>query len=190
MSGNMLDWPSRSLTREIPMFASHQPRVSAEPAQRSAPTLTRTATHAVPGVTILIRGATTMLAVVVMTVGCATQRATGSRLARGTDTASSNTVVTADELARLAPQGSLFEALERIRPVMLVARGAVPSVSVDGAPLTDLSILRTIPVSIVREVRLRRLSSNVGHAVISADGQVLLGDVIVVTTSRGSPGSR
>ena len=76
-----------------------------------------------------------------------------------------------------------MEALERLRPSMLLARGGrLPLVSVDGELSTDLSVLRTISVLLVREVRLQRASSSAGYSRILPNGDVIVGDVIVVTT--------
>jgi hypothetical protein len=73
---------------------------------------------------------------------------------------------------------------------MLVSRGGTtPRVSVDGSPPADLSLLRTIEASAVREVRLQRASSSVGHAAIAVNGDVIVGDVIVVMTRHGGGGA-
>jgi hypothetical protein len=99
---------------------------------------------------------------------------------------SPSSVVTWQAFGRIVRQGTLLEALERLRPSMLVARGGrLPLVSVDGAPPTDLSLLRTIPASVVSEVRLQRASSSVGHSRILPNGDTIVGDVIVVTTLGG-----
>ena len=128
--------------------------------------------------------ATTAFAVAGLAAGC-TGHAGTRRSSEATNNASSSTVVTAQELAGLARQGSLMDALERLRPNMLASRGTPPRVSVDGAPLAELSFLRSIPASTVREVRLQRASSSVGHAFIAPNGDVVLSDVIVVTTWPG-----
>jgi hypothetical protein len=89
-------------------------------------------------------------------------------------------VITAEELAR--SEGSLRQVLERLRPWMLGSRGTPTFVTVDGSPLTDLSILAVIPVSTVQEVRLRRAFSSAGHTAVSPSGAVVAGDIIEVTT--------
>ena len=95
-------------------------------------------------------------------------------------------VVTGQELAGIAQQGSLMDALQRLRPGWLQSRGATSTVVVDGGAATDLAYLRTIPVSTVREVRLERSTSSVGRAVVAPNGDVLAGgNLIVVTTRRG-----
>lgn len=81
-------------------------------------------------------------------------------------------------------------ALERLRPSMLGLSGRPPRVSLDGASPAELSLLRTISVSEVREVRLQRASSSAGHSAIASNGDVVVGDVIVVTTWRGGRGER
>jgi hypothetical protein len=94
-------------------------------------------------------------------------------------------VVTAQEMARFVRQGSLMDALKQLRPSMLNARGSVPLVSVDGSPPVEASLLHLIPASNVREVRLQRASSSVGHIIIAPNGDVVAGDVILVTTWEG-----
>ena len=100
------------------------------------------------------------------------------------------TVVTAPELTRIARQGSLMDSLEWLRPEWLTSRAATPRVSVDGSPPTKLSLLRTIPASTVGEVRLGRSSSSVGHAAIAANGDLIVGNLIVVTSRRGGRSAR
>src|SRR5262245_27702796 len=78
---------------------------------------------------------------------------------------SSNTFVTSAELSRYG-QLSLAEALEALRPTLLRGRGVAPGVSVDGSPIADLTILRSIPTSHVTEVRLVRASSSVGAVTV------------------------
>ena len=120
--------------------------------------------------------------------GCA------ARAARGFDatgSASAGTVVTEQELERRVNQGSIMDALQRLRPVWFHSRGGTTAVSVDGGPSTDVSILRMIPASAVREVRLERSTSSVGRATIAANGDVHVGGtLIVVTTKRGGGGTR
>ena len=115
--------------------------------------------------------------------GCA------ARAARGLDapgSASTGTVVSVQELEKIVNQGSLMDALQRLRPGWLQSRGGTPVVSVDGGPSTDVSVLRMIPASTVREVRLERSTSSVGRATVAANGDVHVGGaLIVVTTKRG-----
>ena len=122
--------------------------------------------------------------------GCAPATVTNRNSGEVTYGASSSTVVTAQEFAQIVPQGSLMDALERLRPFMLVSRGTTPRVSVDGSPPAELSLLRMIPSSAVREVRLQRSSSSVGHAIVAPNGDVIVGDVIVVATWQGGRGER
>ena len=96
---------------------------------------------------------------------------------------SPSAVVTTQEFASTVRQGTLMEALERLRPSMLLGRGGrLPMVSVDGSPPADLSLLRTISASYVREVRLQRASSSAGYSRILPNGDLVVGDVIIVTT--------
>ena len=129
--------------------------------------------------------ALTLLCTVTLIVGCA---ARGAPRPDTTDGASSGRVVTAQDLERIAYQGSLMDALERLRPVWLQSRGETPAVSVDGGPSTDVSVLRTIPASTVLEVRLERSTTSVGRATIAPNGDIRVGGaLIVVTTRRGTP---
>jgi hypothetical protein len=138
---------------------------------------------------VFARCATTALAAVGLAAGCATVGGPSRRSDEAKVGASASAVVTAQELGRLMTQGSLMDALVRLRPYMLSARGTKPLVSVDGSPLAELSLLQMIPASTVREVRLLRSSSSVGHATIAPNGDVIVGDVIVVTTWQGSRGA-
>jgi hypothetical protein len=62
----------------------------------------------------------------------------------------------------------------------------VPLVSVDGSPATDVSILRTLSASDVKEVRLVHGTSGAGRPTVLTNGEVMSGgDVIVVLTRRG-----
>jgi hypothetical protein len=127
-----------------------------------------------------------VLAVAGLVAGCAAQ-AVSSRDA--TSRFSEGTVVAAQELERIVRQSSLMDALERLRPEWLTPRGgATPAVSVDGAPPAELSILRTISASTVREVRFERSSSSVGHAIVAPNGNVIVGNLIVVTSRHGGSG--
>jgi hypothetical protein len=136
--------------------------------------------------------ALTAFVVTGLAAGCSTRGLT-RRSAREPHSASGYAVVTAAELVRVARQGSLMDALERLRPSMLTSRGATPLVSVDGSPASDLSSLRMIGTSDVREVRLQRASSSGGRSAVLPNGDVVVGDLIVVTTWRGGearPGRR
>ena len=100
---------------------------------------------------------------------------------------SAGTLLLAQELAGITQQGTLMDALQRLRPGWLRARGASPMVSVDGGPAMELSSLRLISASLVREVRLERSTSGAGRASVGPNGEVIVGNVIVVTTGhRGS----
>ena len=92
-------------------------------------------------------------------------------------------VVTTQEFASIVRQGTLMEALERVRPSMLLARGGRPPlVLVDGSPPTDLAVLHSISAAVVSEVRLLRASSSAGYSRILPNGDVIVGDLIVVMT--------
>lgn len=136
------------------------------------------------------RSATTLLAVAGLSAGCATHALRTPSASMMTTGASASTVVTAQELAGIIRQGSLMEALQRLRPFMLASRGTTPWVSIDGAPPAELSLLRTIPASEVREVRMLRASSSVGHVITAPNGDVIVADLIVVSTWQGGRGER
>ena len=127
---------------------------------------------------------TRMLAFAGLAVGCATQRP-AARTPSETGPSAPSTIVTTQELARFVRQGSLMDALEQLRPLWLVARGSLPLVSVDGTAPADITSLRAIPVSTVHEVRLQRASSSVGSSRITPNGDVIVGDLILVSTRKG-----
>jgi hypothetical protein len=95
-------------------------------------------------------------------------------------------VLTAQEITRNVLSGSTLNALQRLRPAWLLPRGEAPGVSVDGGAPTDLAVLDMIQASTIAEVRLERASSNLGVARVGANGSVIIGDIIVVTTRHGS----
>ena len=134
---------------------------------------------------MLLRRATCVLALTSLAAGCATHRPT-TRGSNDADGASPSAVLTGEELARFVKRGSLMDALQQRRPFWLATRGSPPLVSVDGSAPSELSTLRLIPVSTVREVRLQRSSSGVGRSTILPNGDVIVGDVIVVLTRRGA----
>ena len=103
---------------------------------------------------------------------------------RSDDGTSTGAVVSARELA--SATGSLMEALDRLRPWMVAPRLTPIFVTIDDAPPTDLSILKTIPATTVYEVRLRRTSSDIGRIAISATGASVVGDIIAVTTRQAT----
>jgi hypothetical protein len=96
--------------------------------------------------------------------------------------AASYLTLTISEMAHLNQSQSLLAALQQTRPSFLYGRGTVSVVSVDGLAPTDLSVLRSIPVSDVYEVRLERATSGAGRTAVLASGAVVLTDVIVVVT--------
>jgi hypothetical protein len=124
---------------------------------------------------------TIVLAVAGTVAGCVA----GAASPRGaTDPVSASTVVTAQELQGIPQRGSVTDALKRLRPNWLISRGGTPYVSVDGAPPTELSFLDTILASTIREVRIERASSSVGHSAIGPNGRLIVGDIIIVTSRR------
>lgn len=134
---------------------------------------------------LLARHTTIALAVAGALAGCTTHAVASHD---ETERVWASTIVTEQELEGILRQGSLMEALERLRPAWLVSRRSTPFVTVDGAPPTELSFLRMIPTSTVREVRLERASATLGHSAFAANGNVVVGDLIVVTTGHGRGG--
>ena len=132
------------------------------------------------------RRATTALAVASLAAGCAVRPVVSPNSSYATHGAAADDIVTAKELNQVR-QGSLLDALARVRPSMLRSRGNTPWVSVDGAPPAEISFLRTIQASAVREVRLERSSGSVSRAAIVPTGGVIMGDLLVVTTWPGRP---
>ena len=126
------------------------------------------------------RNVAAWIALACLTSACAT-----SSTRRGQGMAYSSTLVTAEELSRVGPGQTLLDALRGIRPSWLVSRGSQPQVSVDGAPATDIEILRTLLVTHAHDLRLHRSTAGVGGIAVSTGGAV--GDVIYVRT-RGVRG--
>jgi hypothetical protein len=123
----------------------------------------------------IVRG----LAIVIVSAGCA--RGAQQSEPRMSPVPSSM-VVYAEELGRILHPSSLMDALQRLRPAMLQSRGRSPMVSIDGSPPAELAVLGSISVSTVREVRLVRSAGAVGHAGVTANGDIVVGDLILVTT--------
>jgi hypothetical protein len=126
-----------------------------------------------------------LLAVVGSASGCTTtavrpSHQTGSRL-------SPLETVSAADLSRDGQNDTLLTALRRVRPEFFTARGsAPPAVSIDGGPLTDLSILETMRVSTIEDVSLQRGASSVAPR-ITTTGEVVVGNVLLVRTHRVTP---
>jgi hypothetical protein len=133
-----------------------------------------------------VRRTTIVLAIAGTVAGCVTGAASSLG---ATNRVSAGRVVTAQELKGIPQQGTVMDALKRLRPEWLVSRAGTPYVMVDGAPATDLSLLDTILASTIRELRIERASSNVGHAAIAPNGRVIVGDIIIVTSRHGGDGS-
>ena len=81
----------------------------------------------------------------------------------------------------------VLAALRRVRPEFFTSRGSAPlAVSIDGGPLTDLSILESMRVSTIEDVSLERGGSSVAPR-ITATGEVVVGNVLLVRTRRAGP---
>lgn len=102
--------------------------------------------------------------------------------------ASAADVVTASDLASGGGSRSVFTALQQARPSFLGRGGGLPAVSLDGSLVTDVSILGMLSVSDVCEIRLQRATSGAGHPVISSNGAVSNGDLLLVRTRKGTIG--
>jgi len=136
-------------------------------------------------IVLLLRRVTIVLAIVGVAASCAPHRTRGG----GVTGPSPAAVITSRDLARYVTRGSLMDALHQLRPFWLTPRGTPTLVSVDGAAPTEISYLQLIPVSTVHEVRLQRASSSTGHAAIMPNGDVILGDVILVVTRQAGRGA-
>jgi hypothetical protein len=88
------------------------------------------------------------------------------------------------ELSRHLQAPSLHSAIQHMRPWFLSGRGRAPAVSIDGGPAVEISVLYLISVRDVLEIRLERASSSVGRQMVTPDGRVVVGDLIVVTTRQ------
>jgi hypothetical protein len=133
---------------------------------------------------------TIRLALLVTSVGlcsaCAQQAAQLRDVASVRDGASGQDVITTSELAIAGDSRTVLAALQRVRPSFLGTRGRVPAVSIDENLVTDISILQTLSVLDVCEIRLQRATSGAGHSVILTSGVVSNGDVLLVRTRQGT----
>lgn len=122
-----------------------------------------------------------ILLVAALSTSCASR---SGRQSGGAETgrAAGSVVLTMAEMMRVAPGQTVWTAIERLRPGFLQGRGSVPTVSLDGAAAMELSVLRTIPVSEVREVRLLRGVASGSRAAVLPNGDVVVGDVVLVLT--------
>jgi hypothetical protein len=132
-----------------------------------------------------LRRATIIIAVVGSTTDCATTAARPS--GRASAESSSRDAVSAAELSRDGLNDTVLAALRRVRPEFFYLRGSTSlAVSIDGGPLTDLSILETMGVSTIEEVSLGRGATSVGPR-ITTSGAVVVGDVLLVRTRHRTP---
>lgn len=127
-----------------------------------------------------------------LSLGCILTAACIGCSARGTPLSASvrstNTIVTAGELANVRSEEHLLGALQVLRPWFFTVRASPPLVSVDSLPPGDMSLLRSISLSTVSEVRLlRRFTVRGrplnGHSANAAARQ----DVILVLTRYAVP---
>jgi len=122
------------------------------------------------------------LGVLALSLGCVAQLTPGRH--EDAPSLSGNSLVTAAELTRYTPGTSLLDALQRLRPTILYSRGTSALVSIDGTAPTDQDVLRSIPVSTVAEVRLLRATSSVSRATVLTNGDVVVGNVLLVITRK------
>lgn len=121
------------------------------------------------------------LIVTSLPAGCAA-RTTRDSATTAPPGASVRGIVVASELARVGRGQSMMSALAIARPFFLTGRGTPPMVSIDGSPAVELSVLRAIPVQDVFEVRLLRGAAGMGRSAVLPNGDVVVGDVILVLT--------
>lgn len=122
------------------------------------------------------------VASIVLCGACAQQATRGFRAGALSDGGLPTELVTASELASGGNGRSVLAALQRTRPSFLGTRGRLPAVSLDGSLVTDISILSTLFVSDICDIRIQRATSGAGHAVILSNGSVSTGDVLLVRT--------
>lgn len=123
-----------------------------------------------------------VLGALVLAIGCVVRPNPARHKAAAS--VSGNSLVTAAEFSRYAPETSLLDALQRLRPTFLYPRGTSALVSVDGTAPTDQGVLSSIPVSMVVEVRLLRATNSVGKPTVLRNGDVAVGDVLLVVTRK------
>ena len=75
-------------------------------------------------------------------------------------------------------------ALQRVRPTFLTGRGTPPMVSIDDSPPTELGVLSLISAVQVREVQYHRAIDGASRATSRANGDLVVGDLLVVYTRR------
>ena len=134
-----------------------------------------------------LRRAAIIIAVVGSTTDCATSAVRPS--GQASSESSSSQAVSAADLSRDGGNDTVLAALRRVRPEFFRMRGSRSTslaVSIDGGPLTDLSILETMRVSTIEDVRLERDALSVAPR-ITTSGDVVVGDVLLVRTRRATP---
>lgn len=125
-----------------------------------------------------------VLAAIVLNASCATTEA--RRPVPDRSRSFIGPVVSAAELSRFGRHDTVLGALRRLRPNFLWSRGsAVVGVSIDGAAVVDLSVLATIQVSAIEDVRLERASTSARFARVTFSGDIVVGDVLIVRTRMG-----
>ena len=91
-------------------------------------------------------------------------------------------MLTSAEMMRLEPDESLLRALRQLRPNFFSGRKAPPRVFIDGIPVADNTFLDAMVVSMILDVQMVR--GSLAHSAVSADGSVVVGDVLLVRTRR------
>jgi hypothetical protein len=126
-----------------------------------------------------------LFAVVGSASGCTT---TAVRPSNQTGSRSFNRqTVSAADLSREGQDDMVLVALRRVRPEFFNPRGLAPlSVSIDGGAPVELSILESMRVSTIEDVRLEHGALSVGPR-ITTTGAVIVGDVLLVRTHHVTP---
>ena len=128
------------------------------------------------------------MALVVASVGllsaCAHQAARAHSAVTVREAAWQSDVVTAADLASGGDGRSVLGALQQARPSFVLGTcGRPPAVLIDERPVTDASILSTLSVSDICEIRLQRATTGAGHPLILSNGAISSGgDVLLVRT--------
>ena len=119
---------------------------------------------------------------VVVVFGCAVSQGERVVASSASTTVSSALLISQPELLRVGAGNQLLSAIQRTRPSWLAGRNGLVSVSIDDAPPTDPTVLASVPISQVLDVRLVRATQSVGRSVVTPRGDVVVADLILVRT--------
>ena len=119
---------------------------------------------------------------VLVVIGCTVSQGKRVVPSPASTIASSALLISQAELLRVAAGDQLLSAIQRTRPSWLAGRNGLVSVSIDDAPPTDPTVLGSVSISQVLDVRLVRATQSVGRPVVTSRGNVVVADLILVRT--------